>query len=212
MYYVLLDAGFRLVPTAGTASGVHPVPVGFSRVYVHLPDGFSYAGWLAGLQAGRSFVTTGPMLLATANGRPAGETLAQRSVPAPVQVAGTVLSEHPLALVEVVANGQPVRTVMPQNKLTPAGSRETTFSTEVTLDTSGWLCVRAFEDRPDGRVAIAPTRRRGGWTSVTGPCNRAARSRTTWSAVCGTKSRAVATSFRRRRWPNTKRRWLASNG
>ena len=65
MYYTLLNAGFRPVPTAGTASGVHPVPAGFSRVYVHLPDGFSYEKWLQGLQAGRSFVTTGPMLFAT---------------------------------------------------------------------------------------------------------------------------------------------------
>ena len=33
-YYALLDCGFRLRPTAGTASGVHPVPLGFGRVYV----------------------------------------------------------------------------------------------------------------------------------------------------------------------------------
>ena len=72
MYYTLLNCGFRLRPTAGTASGVHPVPLGFGRVYVHLPDGFSYEAWMAGLDAGRSFVTTGPMLVVTANGRPVG--------------------------------------------------------------------------------------------------------------------------------------------
>ena len=38
-YYALLDCGFRLRPTAGTASGVHPVPLGFGRVYVHLDPG-----------------------------------------------------------------------------------------------------------------------------------------------------------------------------
>jgi hypothetical protein len=35
-YYALLNCGFRLRPTAGTASGVHPVPLGFGRVYVKL--------------------------------------------------------------------------------------------------------------------------------------------------------------------------------
>ena len=63
-YYALLNCGFRLRPSAGTASGVHPVPLGFGRVYVYLPDGFSYPGWIDGLDAGRSFVTTGPMLFA----------------------------------------------------------------------------------------------------------------------------------------------------
>src|SRR5205807_1704782 len=48
-YYALLDCGFRLSPAAGTANGVHPVPLGFSRVYVHLPRGFSYAAWVNGL-------------------------------------------------------------------------------------------------------------------------------------------------------------------
>ena len=31
-YYALLNCGFRLRPTAGTASGVHPVLLGFGRV------------------------------------------------------------------------------------------------------------------------------------------------------------------------------------
>ncbi len=40
-YYALLNCGFKMRPTAGTASGVHPVPLGFGRVYVQLPGGFS---------------------------------------------------------------------------------------------------------------------------------------------------------------------------
>ena len=63
--YALLNCGFRLRPTAGTASGVHPVPLGFGRVYVHLPDGFDYAAWMKGLGAGRSFVTAAPRPKAT---------------------------------------------------------------------------------------------------------------------------------------------------
>jgi hypothetical protein len=44
-YYTLLNAGFPLVPTAGTASGVHPVPAGFSRAYVPIDGPFSYEAW-----------------------------------------------------------------------------------------------------------------------------------------------------------------------
>ena len=56
-YYALLNCGLRLQPTAGTANGVHPVPLGFSRVYVHLDEPFSFDAWMRGLAAGRSFVT-----------------------------------------------------------------------------------------------------------------------------------------------------------
>ena len=71
-YYALLNCGFRLRPTAGTASGVHPVPLGFGRVYVNCPDKFSYDAWVRGLDRGESFVTTGPMLLVRVNGKGPG--------------------------------------------------------------------------------------------------------------------------------------------
>ncbi len=157
MYYTLLNAGFRPVPTAGTASGVHPVPPGFSRVYVHLPDGFSYDAWLKGLEAGRSFVTTGPMLFATVNGQDPGGTFKTAVGPAPYRVAGTIVSEEPLAFLEVIHNGVAVRTIMPQNRATPPGAFETGFATEVTVDGSGWLAVRCWEERPGGRFRWAHT-------------------------------------------------------
>ena len=64
-YYALLNCGLRMRPTAGCASGVHPVPLGFGRVYVQMSGEFSYDKWMKGLNEGRSFVTTGPMLFVT---------------------------------------------------------------------------------------------------------------------------------------------------
>lgn len=157
MYYTLLDSGYRLSPTAGTASGVHPVPAGFSRVYVHVGEVFSYERWLEGLAAGRSFVTTGPMLLATVNGRDPGEIFRQASAPATYRVAGTVRSEQPLSFIEVLHNGRPARTIMPQNRETPEGGRETAFGAELDVAGSSWLAVRCWEDRPDARYRFAHT-------------------------------------------------------
>ena len=67
LYYRLLNCGLRIPPTAGSASGVLPNPVGYNRVYVHLDGDFSYDAWWRGLAAGRSFVTNGPALLVEAN-------------------------------------------------------------------------------------------------------------------------------------------------
>ncbi len=155
MYYTLLNAGFRPVPTAGTASGVHPNPVGFSRVYVHLPEGFSYDAWLNGLAAGRSFVTTGPMLFATVDGRDPGAVPGPAGGAGLLRVAGSVRSADRIAFLEVVHNGIVVRTVMGQNRATPEGARESTFDTEVACEGSGWLAVRCWEERPDGRFRWA---------------------------------------------------------
>ena len=74
-YYALLNCGFDIQPTGGTANGVHPVPLGFGRVYVHLEDKLDYGAWLKGLKQGRSFVTTGPMLRVTVDGQGAGRPL-----------------------------------------------------------------------------------------------------------------------------------------
>jgi len=148
-YYALLNCGFRLRPTAGTASGVHPVPLGFSRVYVRLEESFSYRAWLRGLDAGRSFVTTGPMLFleCTKDGGENGEG----------RIRGSIRSAGPLERVEVVRNGEVVRRVEPANAPAPAGARESVFDLKVRLGGSAWIAVRAFERAAEGRMRFAHT-------------------------------------------------------
>src|SRR5262249_28169683 len=139
-YYLLLDCGYRLRPTAGTASGVHPVPLGFGRVYVHLPRGFSFDGWFAGLDAGRSFVTTGPMLFVQVQGQPPGHTFRPGDAkPATYRVRGSAESGVRLKAIEIVVNGQVARTLKPQNRPTRAGGYESGIDVPVTVDASSWL-------------------------------------------------------------------------
>src|SRR5262249_2852721 len=72
IYYELLECGLRLPPSAGSASGVLPNPVGYNRVYVKVGDDRSYPAWWSALRAGRSFVTNGPLLRVEAGGSPPG--------------------------------------------------------------------------------------------------------------------------------------------
>lgn len=155
-YYTLLNCGFNLRPTAGNANGVHPVPLGFGRVYVHLPQGFSYEAWKSGLNAGRSFVTTGPMLFAQLNARDPGETF-EAEAGETFQLTGRILSEQPLTFGEIIHNGAPVQVLRAQNRKTETGAHVTEFTAEVAIESSGWLAVRCWEDRPDGRVRYAHT-------------------------------------------------------
>ena len=159
-YYALLDCGFRLSPAAGTANGVHPVSLGFSRVYVHLPRGFSYDAWVNGLKAGHSFVTTGPMLLATVNGEDAGYTfkiVPPTNGPQRFRVKGDVVSAEPSRKIEIIVNGQAVRTINAVPDRLPSGAHNSHFDEVVELAGSGWIAARCWEERAEGRFRFAHT-------------------------------------------------------
>jgi len=159
-YYALLNCGFRLRPTAGTASGVHPVPLGFGRVYVKLKSGFDYDAWIQGLNEGRSFVTTGPMLLVTINNFDPGHIFHQSDEgTATYSVVGTAQSTYPLERIEIVVNGHVAKTVKARNpdKSGPLGAYSSRINENINVVTSSWIAIRCFERRPDGRSRFAHT-------------------------------------------------------
>src|SRR5262249_21733273 len=135
-YYAFLDCGLKMRPTAGCASGVHPVPLGFGRVYVHLDGPFSYDAWMKGLNEGRSFVTTGPMLFVTKT----KDALEWRTE-----------SAFPIGKLEFIVNGEPKPQSQLENKKTPAGGYVDAGSFPLPTEGSGWVAVRCFEERPDKR-------------------------------------------------------------
>src|SRR5262245_50443676 len=145
-YYALLNCGFRMRPTAGTASGVHPVPLGFGRVYVHQPDGFSYDSWVKGLDQGNSFVTTGPMLFVKMDGERAGTTF-KAIAGQEFSITGSILAGVPLERIEIVVNGDVTRTLKPANRPNKDGAFESRIDEKVVFAESGWLIVRCYEDR-----------------------------------------------------------------
>ncbi len=155
-YYALLNCGLAMQPTGGTGSGVHPVPLGFGRVYVQLNDGLDYNAWISGLKQGRSFVTTGPMLTATFNGQPHGWTF-DDFASGKLRIAGAVESVYQTKQIEVIVNGQVERTLEAASKQTKAGGYRAEFETELTIDQSSWIALRCFEDRPDKRPRFAHT-------------------------------------------------------
>lgn len=150
-YWTLLDCGFRMRPTGGTGSGAHPVPLGFGRVYVNLPGGFSYETWLQGLNEGRSFVTTGPMLLADFKTN---------------EVSATILSDEPVTEVEVIVNGEIRQRVAVTPSRNSEGAWEATLRHPLQLDGTSWVALRCWEKRAEGRERFAHTAPR--WFDVPG--------------------------------------------
>ena len=157
-YYMLLNCGFRLQPTAGTASGVHPVPLGFSRVYVHVGEPFDAAQWIDGLRQGRSFVTTGPMLLATLSGEHPGKVYRQPQSKKEYELQIESISERPIDRIEVVVNGRVRKTIRPPDAdRIPNQPVIVKAKWSVPIDRSSWIAVRSFQVDEAGRVRFAHT-------------------------------------------------------
>ena len=161
VYYALLNSGFPIAPTAGTASGVHPVPLGHSRVYVQTGDALDLDAWLAGLKAGRSFVTTGPMLFARLNQQWPGHRFSHdKADPWKGEITIEAIGARPISTVEIIVNGRVAHRFEPTPERTAAGAWSTKQRQSVALSSSAWVAVRCIETQPDGRKRFAHT---GSW-------------------------------------------------
>lgn len=140
LWYRLLNCGFRVAPSAGTDTFLNKIPSrlpGADRAYVKLDGEFSYAAWIAGLKAGRSFISSGPMLEFTVDEQVSGETVKLAS-PRKVRIVAEATSQFPLDKVEVVYNGEVVSSAnLTADKLSGDASGE------IMIPKSGWLSLRA---------------------------------------------------------------------
>ncbi len=142
IYYHILNCGFRLPPSAGSASGVLPNPVGYNRVYVHTGKKLDYDDWWKGLKAGRSFVTNGPLLIVKADDHLPGHVFQAKAgarLEIPLSISLTTLDDVPA--LEIIKNGRVDRRISLKEAI-----KEGVDS--VTFKESGWFLVRAIADHP----------------------------------------------------------------
>jgi len=150
-YYRILNCGFELPLSGGSASGVKATPVGYDRVYVYLGDRpFSYDNFMQALKAGKTFSTNGPLIDFKINGQvaPGSKTELKRGQAG--RIEAVVRSDRELDGVQVIVNGKIWRSY------DAAGRKELRLSEELKPDTSSWVAVRAFE-RAEQTVVFAHT-------------------------------------------------------
>jgi hypothetical protein len=143
IYYQLLNCGLRIPPSAGSASGVLPNPVGYNRVYVHLGPDLDHARWWQGLRAGRSFVTNGPLLRVRAGGQLPGHVFTGAAgEEVRLEITADLTGNDPVPFLEIIKDGEVERRV-PFREWSRAGTLGT-----LRFRTSGWFLVRAITDNP----------------------------------------------------------------
>ncbi len=141
IYYHLLNCGLRLPPSADSASGVLPNPVGYDRVYVQAGPELTYEKWWEGLRAGRSFVSNGPLLRCKVNGQWPGHVF-KANAPLEIEIEATLATRDPISAIEIIKNGRVERAV-PFEEWKRTGKLGKVKFTE-----SGWFLVRAIADSP----------------------------------------------------------------
>jgi hypothetical protein len=137
--HALWNTGFRTVATAGTDAMLSESvldPVGGARAFVHVRDEFDEASWVAALRAGRTFVSTGPILMMKASGREPGDEI-RLPAPGSVSVSVSARSQWRLTHVELLYNGRVVTVADSVD-----GENELTIETDILLSESGWLAAR----------------------------------------------------------------------
>ncbi|MGJ5817458.1 CehA/McbA family metallohydrolase [Paludibaculum fermentans] len=155
LWFLLLNHGYRIPATASSDStfdNENRGTPGKVRVYTHMDGQPSIAAAADAIRRGRSFVTSGPLLLLEVDGQGPGSTLtaaaAQRRV-ARLRAWPSGLPGERLTGVELLRNGEVMRTFTPAEG---DGGFEVEHSW--TEEGGAWIIARCFGRNRDTQVAI----------------------------------------------------------
>ncbi len=129
-YYALLNCGLPIAASSGTDWWIYD----HNRVYVQVEGQFSYDTWIAGLRAGRTFVTNGPLVRFTVDGKGPGATVSPAK--GVVQVRAEVTSRIPFDRLEIVRDGEVIA------DQPSVQGRHVKLEREIAVDEGGWIAAR----------------------------------------------------------------------
>jgi hypothetical protein len=145
IWCMLLNHGYRIAAT-GSSDACFDRPgggvPGMPRTYTFVPGEFSLAKAAKAIAAGKTFVTTGPLLITTIDKNPPGSAFSAGPKPRVLSIEAWAsgCNTGPLKRIEVLRNGQVWR------EFTLYGNSGS-FQTNLSLleQKTSWYCVRARE-------------------------------------------------------------------
>jgi hypothetical protein len=147
VWHKLLNTGLRIPAAGGTDAMTNYSslrgPLGQNRTYVIAEDSSDpaeeTANWLAGLKAGKSFATNGPLVSLTLDGAGPGDELRRPSGAQQFLIKAMMTSLAPVDAVDVIVNGDVAQTIpLSEDRKSAA------FEGELALDKSAWVTLRAY--------------------------------------------------------------------
>ncbi len=144
LYWQMLEAGFRIPPTAGSGfDGKSLTHLGYNRVYVYLPPNLEATeeAWWKQLKSGHTIVTNGPLLRTTINELPPGSVFqGQPSTPIDLNIALELTVRDKVEYLDVIFNGAAIYQARLEDH-----SQRGEFP-PLSINESGWLVLRVVTE------------------------------------------------------------------
>ncbi|MAT69419.1 MAG: hypothetical protein CMJ58_07820 [Planctomycetaceae bacterium] len=145
-YYNFLDCGFQLPLTNGSD---HPARVvGCARAYVKVEGDFTYDKWIDGIRQGRTFTTSGPLLLLEVNDCSVGDTLTAAADES-LEIRVEAISRRPLGVIQIVSNGKVLKEVRTDESMAE-------LTTAIPAGESRWIVARCAARGDDYNAISGP--------------------------------------------------------
>ena len=138
-YYRYLNAGYRLPLVGGTDKMATDTPVGIYRTYVQLPEDvpFTYDAWRHQMSAGRTFMSSGPLIGLSVEGHAIGDTVHLRGNGGTVHVEAWAEGSLPIYNLQIVQEGRVVAETVARE-----GTRRLELSERLRADGHTWFAAR----------------------------------------------------------------------
>ncbi len=136
-----MNCGLRIPPAAGSAAPVGGGPFGYNRVYVYVDGKLTWEKWWDNLKAGKCFVTCGPLLRVTANGKLPGHVFKSKgSIKIDLNIKVNSIDE--LTKIQIIKNGKIYKS------FSSGEFNKVKNDCDVSFSKSGWFLVRVLTDNP----------------------------------------------------------------
>jgi len=147
IWYRLLDCGLRIPAGAGTDAMANYAslrgPVGLNRVYVPATGALTREAFLEQIKSGRGVATNGAILQLEVGDAKPGDTIRVSEGRQALAYRAVLAANFPVDHLEIVWNGEVVASLEPREGRLSADIQGT-----LTVDESGWLLLRAWNDGP----------------------------------------------------------------
>jgi len=150
MWYRLLECGLQIPAAAGTDAMANYAslrgPVGLNRIYVPATGPLTRDAFLAGVKQGRGVATNGALIHLKVGAAGPGDTVRMEAGDT-LKYRATLRANFPVDHLEMIWNGRVVASLS-----TAPDRRAADVSGELAVTGSGWLLLRAWNDRPEPDV------------------------------------------------------------
>ncbi|NUM55481.1 MAG: CehA/McbA family metallohydrolase [Candidatus Hydrogenedentes bacterium] len=150
-WYRYLNCGYFIPAVGGTDKMTALTPVGAIRTYARIPRnrGFTYANWMEAIRAGNTFVTYGPLIEFSVEGKPAGARIKMKRNGGAVDVEWNAASvTAPMSRVDLVVNGE----IRESKAVNP---RQARGAWRVKVDRCSWIALLVRGHYPDKPEIVA---------------------------------------------------------